>query len=158
MQAAASIAWSATSLGTGMALPSGALPVRDGDVAAGRDDAVEGAAVDHQILDDREGFGAPGLEVELVAVLEVAHVQLADGGAALGAVGDAVDHEAAGAADAFAAIVLEGDGVFAVGDEAFVDDVEHLEERHVGIDVVGRRSATMRALVGCDSSAARRAE
>jgi hypothetical protein len=30
------------------------------------------------------------------------------------AVGHAVDHEAAGAADAFAAIVLEGDGLFAL--------------------------------------------
>ena len=84
MQAAASMDFSALSLGTTMALPSGALPVETRDVAAGGDDAVEGGAVDDQVLDDRESFGAPGLEVEHVAVLEMAHVQLADGGAGCG--------------------------------------------------------------------------
>ena len=32
------------------------------DEAAGRDDAVEGAAVDDQVLDHRERRGAPGLD------------------------------------------------------------------------------------------------
>ena len=43
----------------------------------------------------------------------------------------AVDHHAAHAADAFAAIVVEGDRLLALLDQALVDDVEHLEERHV---------------------------
>ena len=51
MQAAASMARSAFSLGIGMALPSGAPPVGGRDEAAGRDDAVEGAAVDDEVLD-----------------------------------------------------------------------------------------------------------
>ena len=51
---------------------------------------------------------------------------------ARGAVGDAVDHEAAHAADAFAAVVIEGDRLFALVDERLVEHVEHLEERHVG--------------------------
>jgi hypothetical protein len=64
-------------------------------------------------------------------------VQLAGGGALLGAVRLAVDHHPAAAADALAAVVLEGDGLLVLGDQPFVDDVEHLEERHVGADVLG---------------------
>ncbi len=64
MQAAASMARSAFSLRIGIALPSGALPVVRGDEAARGDDAVERAAVDDEVLDDREGRGAPGLERE----------------------------------------------------------------------------------------------
>ncbi len=93
------------------------------------------AAVDHEILDDGERFGAPGLQVNLVAILEMAHVQLANGCALEPAVGFAVDHEAAHAANAFAAIVIESDGIFALGNKAFVDNVEHLEEGHVLVDV-----------------------
>jgi hypothetical protein len=47
-------------------------------------------------------------------------------------VGHAVDDHAARAADALAAVVVEGDGILALGDEALVHDVEHLEEGHVG--------------------------
>ena len=131
MQAAASMARSAFSFGTRMALPSGALPVATEMIAAGRDDAVEGAAIDHQVLDDREGLRAPRLEVELVAVLEVAHVELAERGAGQRAVRHAVDHAAAHAADAFAAIVVERDRLFALRDQVLVQHVEHFEERHV---------------------------
>jgi hypothetical protein len=45
--------------------------------------------------------------------------------------GLAIDHGAAAAADAFAAVVLEGDGFLALQDELLVDDIEHLEEGHV---------------------------
>ena len=83
------------------------------DVAAGRDDAVERAAIDDEILDDGERLGAPRLDRDRVAVLEAAHVELADGRAAVGPVGDAVDDEAAHAADAFAAIGVERDRVLA---------------------------------------------
>jgi hypothetical protein len=55
---------------------------------------------------------------------------------ALRTVGFAVDHQAARAADALAAVVLELDRVLALLDELLVEDVEHLEERHVGADVV----------------------
>jgi hypothetical protein len=74
---------------------------------------------------------APRLDPNLLAVAEVAHVQLARGRGALGSVCDAVDDETAHAADAFAAIVVESDGILTVLDEAFVDDVKHFEERHV---------------------------
>ena len=52
------------------------------------------------------------------------------------------------AADALAAVVLEGDRLVALGDEALVDDVEHLEERHLVGDVGG--------LVGLEAAGGRR--
>ena len=123
-------------------------------IAAGRDDAVEGAAVHDQVLDDREGLGAPRLQVQLVAILEVAHVELAERRAGQRAVRHAVDHAAAHAADAFAAIVVERHRLLALRDQVLVEHVEHLQERHVLVDVrdfvahhaagVARRSAAAR--------------
>jgi hypothetical protein len=81
------------------------------DVSAGGDDAVERAAVYDEVFNDGESLGAPGLQKDFLAVFEVAHGQLADCGTSQRAVGDSRDHEAAGAADAFAAVVLEGDGL-----------------------------------------------
>jgi hypothetical protein len=49
---------------------------------------------------------------------------------------DAVDHAPARAADALAAIRVEGDRILTLPNEVFVDDVEHLEERHVCRDVL----------------------
>src|SRR6202021_3999082 len=74
----------------------GCIARGDGDVAAGGDDAVEGAAIDDQVLDQREGGGAPGLDDQFFAIFEMAHGQLTDGGGAMGAVGDSVDHKTAG--------------------------------------------------------------
>src|SRR5262245_54601672 len=51
--------------------------------------------------------------------------------------GNAVDDEAAHPADTLAAVGVERDGVLPLANEPFVDDVEHLEERHVGRDVGG---------------------
>ena len=51
--------------------------------------------------------------------------------------GDAVDDATTCAADAFAAVGVERDGVLALADEILVDDVEHLEEGHVRRDVPG---------------------
>jgi hypothetical protein len=48
----------------------------------------------------------------------------------------AVDHHAAHAADAFAAVVVEGHRVVAVEDELLVEDVEHLQEARVRGDVL----------------------
>ena len=104
MQAAASMARSASGLGTRIAFASAALPVRVDDVAARGDDAVEGGAIDDEVAQHRERRRAPRLEPERVAVLEVPHVQLAHGRVAERAVGLAVDEEAAHAADALAAV------------------------------------------------------
>ncbi len=85
-------------------------------------------------------LGAPWLQINLVAIFEMTHVKLANRGAFEAAMGFAVDHHAAHAADAFAAIVVESDGIFALGDQALVDNIEHFEERHVFVDVRARRS------------------
>jgi len=47
-----------------------------------------------------------------------------------------VDYHAAGTADTFPAVVVEGDRLFAFRDELFVDHVEHFEERHVLAHIV----------------------
>jgi hypothetical protein len=49
-------------------------------------------------------------------------------------VGDAVDHRAAGAADPFPAIVVEGHRLLAGQAQPFVQDVEHFQEGDVGGD------------------------
>jgi hypothetical protein len=58
-------------------------------------------------------------------------MKLADRRAGPGAMSDTVDHEPAGAADAFAAIVVESDRFFAFRCQRFVQNVEHLQKRHV---------------------------
>src|SRR5690606_32438340 len=115
----------------------GRRPRRGRDVAAGLHDAVEGLAVDDEVPQHREGPGTPRLDPDLVAVLVLAHVELAGRRAPQGAVRLAVDHHAAAAADALAAVVLERDRLLALLDEALVDRVEHLEERHVRADAPG---------------------
>ena len=58
-------------------------------------------------------------------------LQLAYRGALEAAVRLAVDHESAHAADAFAAIVIERDGIVALLDEPLIQHVQHFEKRHV---------------------------
>jgi hypothetical protein len=60
------------------------------------------------------------------------------------AVCDPVDHEAARATDAFSTIVLERDRVLTLVDQILIENIEHLEKRHVGADIVkliGREAA-----------------
>ena len=63
-------------------------------IAACLDDGIKGAAVNDQILDNREGSGSPGLDKDAVAITEGAHMQLADRGTLLAAVGHAVHYHA----------------------------------------------------------------
>jgi hypothetical protein len=108
----------------------------DGAVAARGDDAIESAPIDDEILHDGEGLRPPRLDGDGVAVLEPAHVELTDRGAAIGSVRHAVDDEAAHPANAFATVGVERDGVLALFRQPFVDDVEHFEKRHVGRHVL----------------------
>src|SRR5207237_8951379 len=82
------------------------------DEAARLNDLVERAAIDDQIFDHREGSCAEGLDPDLVAVIELPHVELTCRRAAERTVGDAIDHHAARSADPFTTIVLEVDRVF----------------------------------------------
>ena len=107
------------------------------DEAARLLDRVEGAPVGHEVLQDRERPRAERLDHDQVAVLEAAHVGLARGDAAVRPVRLAVDRERARPADPLAAVVRERDRLLAPGRELVVEDVEHLEERHVGIHAAG---------------------
>jgi hypothetical protein len=98
---------------------------------------VERLPVDDQVAQHGESPCPPWLDEDLIAVGELAHVELARGRALLPSVGLPVAHHPAAAADALAAVVLEGDRFLASGDESLVDDVEHLEEGHVGTDSLG---------------------
>ena len=106
------------------------------DEASGLENLVVGRAVDHEVLDDGEGGRTPRLDGDRGAVLELAHVDLARRGTLAGTVGMAVDVQRAHAADTLAAVVVEGHGLLALVYEVVVQDVEHLEERGVGRDVL----------------------
>ena len=101
----------------------------DGGVATCLDDFVEGRAIDHTVLDDRETSRTPRLDGDDVALVEFAHVKLASGGSTLGlAVRRTVDVERAHAADALAAVVVEHERLLAFLNQLLVEDVEHLKE------------------------------
>ena len=118
--------------GRGVGRPAGVLA----DEATGADDPIVGAAVDHEILDDRKGIDAVGLHGDGLAVLELAHVDLA-GGPTARSLRDAVDDHAAGPADALAAVAGKGDRLLALPREAVVHDIEHLEEGALRGDLRG---------------------
>ena len=118
------------------------IPVRSasgihGNKSARLHDALHRTAVDNQVLDDREGAGAPRLDVDVVSVFEAAHVGLAGGDPAFGPVSRAIDHERTGPTDPLAAVVVEGDWVLSLFDEPLVHHVQHLREGHVRADVSG---------------------
>ena len=99
------------------------------DVASRLDDLVEGGAVHHEVTDDGEGLGTPGLNPNVVAILELAHVELACGDAIVVTMWTTVDIQPAHAADTLTAVVVEEHGMRdAVVDESLVQDVEHLKE------------------------------
>jgi hypothetical protein len=61
-------------------------------------------------------------------------VQLARGGCTLRAVGLTIDHQRAGAADSFAAVMIKDNGFLTVGDQTLVQNVEHFEKRRLVSD------------------------
>ena len=119
------------------------------DVATRLDDFVEGGAVHHEVADDRESLGTPWLNPDVVAVAELSHVKLAGGDAIVVAMGSPVDVESTHAADAFAAVVVEANGMRdTVVDESLVQDVEHFKEGTVRRDVVNGVGLEMALGVG----------
>jgi hypothetical protein len=105
--------------------------------AASKARSESGLATGSEVTHDRESRGPPGLDGDLVAVVERAHVQLTGGGALGGPVGHAVDHHATRPADPFAAVVVESDGRLAPLRKALVHDVQHFQEGHVIVDRLG---------------------
>ena len=109
----------------------GRAPRRRGDVTTRGDDLVQRAAVDDEILDDRERGRPKRLHRDHRAILETAHPQLARRGGELGAMRAPVDHHPARPADPLAAVALERDRHLTIDNEPLVESVEHLDERHV---------------------------
>ena len=115
----------------------------------GGDDPVQCAAVDYEVADDGKCLGAERLDPDGVAVFKLAHVQLADGDGAVGTVGDTVDGQGTHPANSLAAVVVEVNGFTSILDDAFVDDVEHLQKRRLDRNIFG--------VVGLDASVILRA-
>ena len=118
MHAAESIACSTVSFEIRMALRVLRAADVDRRVAAGLDDPVERAAIDDEILDEREGLArataramsvSPSLNRRMCSWHTVVP--------RIRPVRDAVDQEAAGAADALAAVRVERDRVLALRDQ-----------------------------------------
>ncbi len=117
IQAAASIARSASGLGTGSVFASGALPVETEIKPPAwmiRSNAPRSTI---RSLITGNACARHGSSVSVIAVAEVPHMQLADGRGALRPVSDAIDHQAAHPTDALAAIVVEGDRLLAPLDQ-----------------------------------------
>src|SRR5437879_4932706 len=87
--------------------------------------ASHSPSIDDEILNDWECLRSPRLDRNRVSVLEPAHVELTDRGAAVRTMRDAVYDEAAHAANTFATIGVEGDGVLSLSYQPFVHDVQH---------------------------------
>jgi len=104
------------------------------DEAPGTHDAFVGTSIHDEILKDREGTGTEGFDGDGVAILEFPHVDLA-GRTATGALGNTIDHETTGAADSLPAVTLKGHRLLARGNEAVVDNVEHLKKGTLGRNV-----------------------
>src|SRR4029079_16328841 len=97
--------------------------------SAGLNHAIKRAAINDQVSYDRERPRAPRLDSQKLAIPEVPHVQLTGRRSPKRAVRHSVDHHSARSADSLAAIVIERNRIFAALNQAFVDDVEHLEKR-----------------------------
>ena len=101
-------------------------------IAAGLLDLVEGVAVHHQVAHYGEGCRAPGLDSDLLLVVEFAHVELAGGDTLHRAVGMAVDIQRAHAADTLAAVVVEHYRLLTLVYQLLIEHVKHLQERAAG--------------------------
>ena len=109
------------------------------DVSSSLDDLVECGTVHHEVTDDRERLGAPRFNPNVIAIMELAHVQLTGGDAVIVTMRATVDIESAHAADALATVVVEAHGMGnVVVDELLVQDVKHLKEGAVGRDAFQR--------------------
>ncbi len=137
MQAAASMARSALSFEIGMALPSGALPVR---TETNPPEAMIRSKRARSTIRSLTTGNASARQGSRVRVWPSRKLRMWSWQAVVcffGAVGVAVDDHAAGPADPLAAVVVEGDRLLALRGQLLVDDVEHLQERHVGADLFG---------------------
>jgi hypothetical protein len=91
----------------------------------------------------RKGFNG-----DHIAIFEMPHMELTQGGAFQGSMRTTVDHRAAHAANAFAAVVVKSDGLLAGQRELFVDHIEHFQKGHIGGDIADAMGFKMPFLLG----------
>jgi hypothetical protein len=120
--------------GHGIGLGRAARPHRD--VAPGPHDAVQSAPVHDQIAHDREDARLHRLEPDRGALAERPQRDLTGGRPRQRPVRAPIHHDAAGPANALAAVAVEGHGRLAERDQPLVEPVERFEQRHLGADVV----------------------
>jgi len=75
-------------------------------------------------FDHLEGPSAERLDHQGLSIPEVPHMKLTKGRCFFRAVGDAVDHAAAGTADPFTAVMIESDRILSLMNEGFVDHIK----------------------------------
>src|SRR5215203_4443383 len=102
-----------------------------GNESTGLHNAVQGAAINHQIFHKRERSHAKRLNGDRLAIAKLSHIKLAYRARMIGSVWLTVDRERASAADTFAAIRLERDWFLSVFHQSFIEDVKHFEKRGV---------------------------
>lgn len=102
-----------------------------GNESTGLYDAVQGAAIDHQIFHKRERTYTKRLNCDRRAVAKLSHIKLAHRARMIGSVWLTIDRERASAADTFAAIRLKRDWFLSAFHQSFIENVEHFEKRRV---------------------------
>jgi hypothetical protein len=122
-----------TSFGNGYAIGVWHTSCSYADIAARLDYFVKSATVHNEVSDYRKWFGPPWFNPYLVAVIELAHVELAGGDTVVVAMWTAIDIKSAHAADSFATVVVKAYGMgYVVVDKLLVEYVKHFKERAVG--------------------------
>ena len=104
--------------------------------STGLHNAIQRAAIDYQIFEERERSDSKRLDCDRRAVAKLSHVKFTHRARMIGSVWFAIDRERAGAANTFAAIGVERDWFLSASDQSLIENVEHFEKRRVRRDVV----------------------
>lgn len=115
----------------------------DRDESTSLKNLVKGAAVNHQVLDDRETSTSERLDSDGGAILKVTHEKLAGGDVIVRTVRAAVNEQRACTADTLTTVVVErhrtaalaasvnGYWIVTLTDQLLIEDVKHFEERGI---------------------------
>src|SRR5947207_14899110 len=99
------------------------IPCIHRNVSTSLNNAVKGCVVGNKIPDNREGVRTPGLNYDCVAILILAHMKLAGSRMMPGAMCTSVDIHRAGAANAFATVMIECNRLLTLRDQLLVEHV-----------------------------------
>src|SRR5258705_11949353 len=102
-----------------------------GNESTGLHNAIQRAAIDHQIFHERERSYAKRLNYDRRAVAKLSHIKLAHSARMIGSMWFAVNRQRASAANTFAAIRVERDRFLSAFHQSLIENVEHLQKRGV---------------------------